>query len=108
VSSGDLEQAKLAVKGLQARFSTSEGNEPTLVTGQAGAAGGVLRSTSELVTAMSDPKYKTDPPTGPMLRKNWQGQVFSNLTDSLNIWWKFFFRLKTGYGVADIISLKWL
>jgi hypothetical protein len=58
---GNLEQAKMAVKGLQARFSSSEGNEPALLTGSAGPSDGVFRSTSELVEAMSNPKYKTDP-----------------------------------------------
>jgi hypothetical protein len=61
VNSGNVEQAKMAVKGLHARFSTSEGNEPSLLTGSAGDSGGVFRSTSELVEAMSNPKYKSDP-----------------------------------------------
>jgi hypothetical protein len=61
VNSGNLEQAKMAVKGLQARFSSSEGNEPALLTGSAGPSDGVFRSTSELVEAMSNPKYKSDP-----------------------------------------------
>lgn len=61
VNSGNVEQAKMAVKGLHARFNTSEGNEPALLTGSAGDAGGVFRSTSELVEAMSNPKYKSDP-----------------------------------------------
>jgi hypothetical protein len=61
VNSGNLEQAKLAVKGLHARFSSTEGNEPSLVTGNPGDSGGVFRSTSELVEAMSNPKYKSDP-----------------------------------------------
>ena len=61
VNSGNLEQAKMAVKGLQARFSSSEGNEPALLTGSAGLSEGVFRSTSELVEAMSNPKYRSDP-----------------------------------------------
>jgi hypothetical protein len=61
VNSGNLEQAKLAVKGLHARFSSTEGSEPRLVTGQAGPSEGVFRSTSELVAAMGDPRYKSDP-----------------------------------------------
>lgn len=61
VNSGNVEQAKMAVKGLHARFGSSEGNEPHLVTGQAGSSEGVFRSTSELVSAMADPRYKADP-----------------------------------------------
>jgi hypothetical protein len=61
VNSGNVEQAKMAVKGLHARFGSSEGNEPHLVTGQAGPSEGVFRSTSELVSAMADPRYKADP-----------------------------------------------
>ncbi len=62
VNSGDIEQAKLAVKGLFARFSENEGHEPRLVTGTSGAySNSVFRSTAELTQAMADPKYKTDP-----------------------------------------------
>jgi hypothetical protein len=56
-----LDFRQLAVEGLQARFSSTEGNEPKLVTGQAGQSTEVFRSTSELVTTMADPRYKSDP-----------------------------------------------
>ncbi len=62
VNSGNLEQAKLSVQGLMARYTTSEGNEPRLVKGVAtGDAASVFRSTAELTAAMKDPKYKNDP-----------------------------------------------
>ena len=62
VNSGNLEQAKLSVQGLMARYSISEGSEPRLVKGVAtGDATAVFRSTAELVAAMKDPKYKNDP-----------------------------------------------
>ncbi len=62
VNSGNLEQAKLSVQGLMAKYTTSEGNEPRLVKGVAsGEAVSVFRSTAELVAAMKDPKYKNDP-----------------------------------------------
>ncbi len=62
VNSGNLEQAKLSVQGLLARYTEAEGNEPKLVKGVAtGDAGSVFRSTAELVAAMKDPKYKNDP-----------------------------------------------
>lgn len=62
VNNGDLEQAKLSVQGLIARYTTSEGNEPSLVKGVAsGESVSAFRSTAELVAAMKDPKYKNDP-----------------------------------------------
>lgn len=62
VNSGDLEQAKLSVQGLMAKYVASEGSEPRLVKGTAtGDATTVFRSTAELVAAMKDPKYKNDP-----------------------------------------------
>ncbi len=62
VNSGNLEQAKLSVQGLMAKYTAAEGNEPQLVKGAAtGDATSVFRSTAELVAAMKDPKYKNDP-----------------------------------------------
>ncbi len=62
VNSGDLEQAKLSVQGLMAKYVASEGNEPRLVKGTAtGDAASVFRSTAELTAAMKDPRYKSDP-----------------------------------------------
>lgn len=62
VNSGNVEQAKLSVQGLMARYSISEGSEPRLIKGVAtGDATAVFRSTAELVAAMKDPKYKNDP-----------------------------------------------
>jgi ATP-dependent Lon protease len=62
VNSGDLEQAKLSVKGLMAQYTTVEGNEPRLVKGTStGDAATVFRSTAELTAAMKDPRYKSDP-----------------------------------------------
>lgn len=62
VNSGNLDQAKLSVQGLMAKYVASEGNEPRLVKGTAtGDATTVFRSTAELTTAMKDPRYKSDP-----------------------------------------------
>lgn len=62
VASGDQSQTLLAVNGLYARYS-SVNKAPKLVNGTPSVnsrAGNVFRSTGELVTAMSDPRYKTD------------------------------------------------
>ncbi len=62
VNSGDIAQAKLAVKGLFSQFSETEGLEPSLVRGGvSGESGSVFRSLAELTEAMSNPKYKNDP-----------------------------------------------
>jgi hypothetical protein len=58
---GTVEQAKLAVIGLNARFKSASDTEATLLSGKPGAASGdVFRSTAELTAAMRDPRYKTD------------------------------------------------
>lgn len=62
VGTGDVEQAKMAVRAVYSKFTSTEGIEPDLVSGGAGGdTGSVFRSTAELVQAMSDPRYKDDP-----------------------------------------------
>jgi hypothetical protein len=62
INSGDLNQALFSVKGLYSQFAQSEGNEPNLISGNVGQDGGsAFRSTSELVQAMRDPRYQSDP-----------------------------------------------
>jgi hypothetical protein len=59
---GSVAQAKLAIQGLHARYQSAEGREAKLLGGKAGAnSGDVFRSRSELVKAMSDPRYSSDP-----------------------------------------------
>jgi len=60
LSSGNQAQMQFAVKGLQARF-TANNREPSLKTVGGKAANAGYRSVAEVVAAMSDPKYKTDP-----------------------------------------------
>lgn len=62
VSSGDVAQAKLAVLGLSAKFSKTNGSEPRLVQGRpTGASEDVFESTAQLTEAMRDPRYRADP-----------------------------------------------
>ena len=62
VSSGNLDQAKLAVLGLSAKFSKANGSEPRLVQGRTtSASGDVFESTAQLTEAMRDPRYRNDP-----------------------------------------------
>ena len=62
VQSGDLRKINLAVSGINSRMKAST-NEPSLVVGKSAnkAQSGAFRSTAEIVAAMSDPRYKTDP-----------------------------------------------
>lgn len=62
VNSGDVEQIKLAVTGLKAQFQEANGYEGRMLTGKPSkTADSVFRSQAELVAAMSDPRYDSDP-----------------------------------------------
>lgn len=62
VQSGDLRKINLAVSGIHSRMKASS-SEPSLVMGKSAskAPSGAFRSTAELVAAMRDPRYQTDP-----------------------------------------------
>lgn len=75
VSSGNLAQAKLAVAGLNAKFTQSVGKEPTLSSGRtAPATEDIFQSEAQLIKAMSDPRYRTD--------KAYRAQVTAKLARS--------------------------
>lgn len=62
VDTADEASLLLALDGLKAKYVASEGSEPNLLGGKTtGSPGGVFRSTAELTTAMSDPRYGKDP-----------------------------------------------
>ena len=61
VESGNLAAIRMAVNGLRAQFEQVNGFEPSLIGGGAASATDGFRSTQEMVTAMRDPRYKTDP-----------------------------------------------
>jgi hypothetical protein len=53
---------KLAVAGLQAQYAEANGFEGTTLQGKpAKASGETFRSQAELVAAIGDPRYDTDP-----------------------------------------------
>ncbi len=59
---GTPEQAKLALRGLQAAWSESTGRRPNLVGGQPSQGGeGSFLSAQQLAEAIRDPRYKRDP-----------------------------------------------
>ena len=62
VSSGDINQARLAVLGLSAQYAKANGTEPNRMVGGGKASGeDVFESTSQITEAMRDPRYKNDP-----------------------------------------------
>ena len=62
MSTGSLDQIRLAVAGLQAQYENATGYEGTMVTGKAPTdTKDVYRSQAELVRAMSDKRYDQDP-----------------------------------------------
>jgi hypothetical protein len=62
INSQPLDVVKLAVAGLHAKYSESVGREPKLVSGRAPKSSGEkYESTAQVVAAMSDPRYQSDP-----------------------------------------------
>ena len=61
VTSGSVQQAKLAVQGLHARYQNATGNRPkTLVQGAvSGSSTMPFKSMQELARAQSDPRYRS-------------------------------------------------
>ena len=62
INTQPMSAVKMAVTGLHARYSAVEGREPKLIGGRAPkGSNDKFESTAQLVAAMSDPKYSTDP-----------------------------------------------
>ena len=62
MSTGSLDQIRLAVAGLQAQYENATGFDGEMLTGKAvKSSGDVFRSQAELVQAMSDQRYDNDP-----------------------------------------------
>ena len=62
MSSGTIDQIRLAVSGLQAQYENATGYDGEMLTGKAPkSSGDVFRSQAELVQAMSDQRYDNDP-----------------------------------------------
>jgi hypothetical protein len=61
MQSGNPETIKLAVAGLNAKFTAQHGQAPKLVGGAPGPSGPApYRSLGEVTAAMRDPRYQTD------------------------------------------------
>ena len=62
VDSGNPAAINIAFAGLQSRYEEANGYEGRMLQGKAASSGGDLyRSQAELVAAMSDPRYDSDP-----------------------------------------------
>ena len=62
VDTGNPAAIGIAFQGLQSRYEEANGYEGRMLQGKpAGNAGQVFRSQAELVAAMGDPRYETDP-----------------------------------------------
>ena len=61
INSTNIEQVKLTVAGLHARYVAAVGNEPTLLSGRpASGSADRFESVAQLEEAMNDPKYAKD------------------------------------------------
>ena len=61
VNNGDATAIQIAVAGLRSEYENQEGYEGRMLTGKAARARDGFRSQSELVAAMRDPRYESDP-----------------------------------------------
>ena len=62
VDTGNVDAIRLAVQGLKAQYDNVNGYEGRMLQGKAPqSSNDVFRSQAELVRAMSDPRYDSDP-----------------------------------------------
>jgi high-affinity Fe2+/Pb2+ permease len=61
VDSGNIDAIRLALAGLQARYTDANGYEGNMIQGKAAAPADVFKSQAEVVRAMSDSRYDRDP-----------------------------------------------
>ena len=62
IETGNVQAIKLAVAGLKSEYENANGYEGRMLSGKAPkASGDVFKSQAQLVEAMSDPRYETDP-----------------------------------------------
>ena len=59
IDNGSLEQAQLAIAGVQAKYSQNNA-EPNLFSGNKADSNLGFRSVGEMLTAINDPRYTTD------------------------------------------------
>ena len=81
VATGDVNACYFAIQALNRRFTEAVGDEKELLTGRGSRdTMDVFRSQAEVIEAMKDPKYDTDPA--------YRNDVFEKLGRSnINYWW---------------------
>lgn len=61
IESGNMSQIKLAIQGLYYRYTDSVGQDGNMLQGKPAQAESGFRSQAELIQAMNDPRYESDP-----------------------------------------------
>ena len=62
IDSGNVDSIKMGLTALQSKYNDANGYEARMLQGKSpNSSGQVYRSQAELVQAMGDPRYETDP-----------------------------------------------
>jgi hypothetical protein len=61
IESGDMGQINFALQALYFRYTEAMGQDGNMLQGKPAAAQATYRSQQELIQAMNDPRYETDP-----------------------------------------------
>lgn len=61
INTGNVDAIQLGVQALKSKYEEANGYEGRMLTGKAAQTADVFRSQAQLVAAMSDPRYDTDP-----------------------------------------------
>ena len=61
MDTGDMNQINFALQALYARYTDAVGSEGDLLQGKPAASQSTFRSQAELIQAMNDPRYESDP-----------------------------------------------
>ena len=61
INTGNVDAIQLGVQALKSKYEEANGYEGRMLTGKAATTADVFRSQAQLVAAMSDPRYDTDP-----------------------------------------------
>ena len=61
INTGNVDAIQLGVQALKSKYEEANGYEGRMLTGKAAQTADVFRSQAQLVAAMSDPRYETDP-----------------------------------------------
>jgi hypothetical protein len=80
-ASRDTAMAKLAVSGLQARYTAQYGSQPPLVGGKSVSGPGGYESVAQMKADMKDPRYKVDPAFRKQVEQRVANATFYNVIE---------------------------